>query len=662
MRNRLAYESWDLTVHRPLPERSYLYHMEPMGLGSAYVESLTGYIARLAEAHDVSTGALMSRELLPRVREASSHCAYKASAQPCSTFVYQSHVLNGVRECSESFVRVLESLTGFRSLRGLTLLAWKEVISNRNVLKSIRAWCPCCFEEWRCSSLRVYEPLLWSIGSVSYCPLHLRALEESCPHCKQKLYVLSARSRPGHCCRCQRWLGERPAPTDASSKAKAGLLAARGIGELLSAASALKGTPSTDHLKNNLRFCIDILAQGSQKRFCRAIGVSLDPVRHWFSANGRIRLDLLSSLCAQLGLSPLRFLNDRLTDFDLESARQIFHRNTAHIRPRRKNPQLDVVFEYALNSNGALSLQEVANQLGYSSAQSLRRRNPSVCDQITRNHRKVSRCKPAKPVVCSFPSDNVIRKALNHALTQTTPIRLKTVARNLGFHSEASLYSRFPDLCRAFAAMNKLARERRVEEMRGAVAAAVIESLPPTPKELANRLGCTVAALQYRFPEYHAALIARLPERKATLKEQIRGVIARALKEEPPLSLEAVAQRVGKNAGYLKSIHPDLCTEIKKRYLAHTDTEVDRRRQEFRAEIRRAVTELHQRGINPSRRQVFASISDPSMRSTHILDQQIAATLRELESSAGNLDRWNHSTATRVWKHPLAETAIGWLE
>ena len=50
----LVYESWDLDSDKILPERTHLYHLQPLGIGSIFVESLTGYIARLAEAHDIS--------------------------------------------------------------------------------------------------------------------------------------------------------------------------------------------------------------------------------------------------------------------------------------------------------------------------------------------------------------------------------------------------------------------------------------------------------------------------------------------------------------------------------------------------------------------------------------------------------------------------------
>lgn len=61
---------------------SRLYSLPPQGIGTAFVESLIGYIARLAEAHSVHTGTLVVREL----REPEEHAA------PLPAFFAKSNV------------------------------------------------------------------------------------------------------------------------------------------------------------------------------------------------------------------------------------------------------------------------------------------------------------------------------------------------------------------------------------------------------------------------------------------------------------------------------------------------------------------------------------------------------------------------------------------
>lgn len=519
-----------------MPERTYLYYVQPAGLGSAYVEGLTGYIARLAEAHNVSTGTLLTRELLPSIRAESRQGAYAARAY--STAVYELRVLNGVGDCSRSWVQLLQRLTGIPSLECLTLLTWNRIIANQSLLRNNRTWCPYCYDDWRCSGRPIYEPLLWSIHAVSYCPLHRRPLADHCPHCNQMLHPLSAKSRPGHCCRCRGWLGQKPVAFDATTATNAGALAAAGIGELLSATSSLSEPPSPNRFKQNFQHCIDNLAAGSRSAFCRAIGVSFDLVSHWLSENGRIRLDLLVQVCSQFGISPLRLLTEHISASSLDAARRIVHQRNSQIAGPRKD------------SHSPISVPSTAH----------RRDSGSV----------------------------------------------------------------------------RLRREQRAEEVNSQLAAALRETPAPTRKEFAERLGWTVCILQYRFPHACAVLVARLPERRLLFKAKIRTTLSVALTEEPAPSMKTVAQRVERSAAHLRAIYPDLCREITKRYLWKKDCEASRRRLDFQAQIRGAVIDLAKEGISLSRTRVFASIAHPTMRSTRILDQQIAMTRLELEKLLEN--------------------------
>ena len=62
MRVSPLFNSWDCRPP-PLPPRSRLYALTPIGIGTPFVESLTGYVSRLADAHAVSVGDLLGREL-----------------------------------------------------------------------------------------------------------------------------------------------------------------------------------------------------------------------------------------------------------------------------------------------------------------------------------------------------------------------------------------------------------------------------------------------------------------------------------------------------------------------------------------------------------------------------------------------------------------------
>ena len=184
---------------------------------------------------------------------------------------------------------------------------------------------------------------------------------------------------------------------------------------------------------------------------------------------------------------------------------------------------------------------------------------------------------------------------------------------------------------------NALPNQKQINACRDLVDAAVVEIPPPALKEVASRIGCTVCALRYRFPDQCSKLIALLPERRLHLREQQRASLRLALAEEPAPSMQSVALRLGANKKYLRGLHPDLCGEIRKRHDELKTVLASRRRAAFQAEIHAAVIDLNRRGIVPSRKRTFTSITDPSMRSPKIVDRQIAATLLELKLASGAL-------------------------
>ena len=122
------YESCDLG--RPqFPTRSRLYSLEPMRIGTPYVESLTSYIARLAEAHCVTPRILIEREI--------SLFREKSSKQK-SLFGVRHHTgeVNGRGKTSLELVNLLEKATHRKDLKFLTLLIWAHIFPSKRETSS----------------------------------------------------------------------------------------------------------------------------------------------------------------------------------------------------------------------------------------------------------------------------------------------------------------------------------------------------------------------------------------------------------------------------------------------------------------------------------------------------------------------------------------------
>jgi hypothetical protein len=202
------FESWSLSSP-PVPPRSRLYSLEPIGIGTALVESLTGYAARFAEAHSVSVGDLVGRVLsgLANPKDPIITAAAKAVRIGGHGFRACSYVRStALRNAPRKWVHALEAATTRRDLRCLTLLPFRYALPD-HLFRRRRPWCELCFDQSRAKAQIVYEPLLWAIEVSSHCPVHARPLDCICRHWGRMLSPLGVFSRPGHCELCDGWLG-----------------------------------------------------------------------------------------------------------------------------------------------------------------------------------------------------------------------------------------------------------------------------------------------------------------------------------------------------------------------------------------------------------------------------------------------------------------------
>src|SRR5207247_2306305 len=136
----VVYGDWDLK--RPaVPPRSRLFHLEPVGVGTPETESLTGYVARLAEAHGVSTRHLVVHEILPLLGRPHLAASWTNTGLLSAFWRRETRALNGTRTLARNLVRALEALTGRRGLQSLTLLTWSDVLSVQQLQRPTRAWC-----------------------------------------------------------------------------------------------------------------------------------------------------------------------------------------------------------------------------------------------------------------------------------------------------------------------------------------------------------------------------------------------------------------------------------------------------------------------------------------------------------------------------------------
>jgi hypothetical protein len=302
---------WDLTP--PLiPPRSRLFCLPPIGIGTPGVESLTGYVARLATAHGVLVRRLVADEILPLLGRA--YLLGPAHAGRTSSFWQDSEAraLNGTGTLARDVGRVLERLTRRDDLRLLTMRPWAEVVPVTGLLRRHRAWCPVCYEEWRQAGQVIYEPLLWTLAAVTVCPRHQRRLHQVCPHpaCRRRVSVLGPRSCPGYCPACGQWLGFPAAGHRGreegltSEELHAQLWVSAALGELLEGAPGLSTPPTRSRLAQVVAVYVETVAEGQMTRFARELGFSLSTVAQWCWGTTVPSLALVLQACYRLGTTP----------------------------------------------------------------------------------------------------------------------------------------------------------------------------------------------------------------------------------------------------------------------------------------------------------------------------------------------------------------------
>ncbi len=157
---------------------SHLYPVAPVGAGTPGVESLRGYVARLAGEHLLQPHFLF-REL-KRV-----YPDFDDGLLDPKFFATDARRVNGNCGSGGRLADVLAEATGVQAVRTLGMRRWRDVLDPRqkSLFKPVRAWCPECHVERAMHGEPPYEPLLWSMDGVAHCPAHRTRLRTECPRC-----------------------------------------------------------------------------------------------------------------------------------------------------------------------------------------------------------------------------------------------------------------------------------------------------------------------------------------------------------------------------------------------------------------------------------------------------------------------------------------------
>lgn len=620
MQPQPLFESWDCSPP-VLPPRSRLYGLDPVGIGTLLVESLSGYVARLADAHAVSVGDLVGRELVAFASKPliSFGQFMKQNRATSHGFHAQAQAINGLGESPQTWTAALEKATQRTTLRFLTMSAFNGVLSRQRVLRKVRAWCPGCYEDWRETGKVIYEPLIWTIGLVTLCHHHLQPLVERCRLCGRQSAPLAVYSRPGYCSHCQEWLGNsgRQDSPVIGQETNFEFWRAREIGELLRCAPTLDSLPLSDILSCNLRACVDAVAQGNSSSFAKTCQVSSSAFRSHLLGNNLPTLDVLLRLGRRLDIPLTAFFetNQAVTRAYWKHATQtVQHEQLAPAY--RPAEQLRLLLHEAVLEQPAPSLSEIAARLGYKGTERLYQVDSVLCQQISLNYRRSGRSHCwKKPGAKRISEEFNLRRLLEESLAQDEPISCLKIAAQLGYTNEGYLRQQFPDLCCAIAKKIAAKRSERISTVERTLRDALKEKPTPTLEEIRKRLSYSSSmCLQFHFPVLCGQVLRRREAHQKARIAQLRRTLECLQTEVPALSLRMVGTRTGISPSHLKTLCPEQCAVLASRYLCWRHEAAVLRRTQLMEEVQKIVHELHRQGKCPTVGRVSALLQPNSLR------------------------------------------------
>ena len=300
------YGSCDL-AKPSIPPRSRLYHLEPIGIGTPYVESLTSFLMRLSQAHSLEFNTLVAKKI-------SNYFDQKYLQthrnKGLSTLFNKGAALNSNGILASQLYQSLEQLTLRKDLSCLTLLAFNKVFSSRKLLRKSKAWCPVCYEQCRRANKTVYEPLLWSFESVTVCHQHFQPMANKCPHCDRPIPWLTGKSQVGFCSKCDRWLGiflTKKYSMSESDLAKS-IWISQNLGNLISFIPSSLSLIDGENTSKAFNLIIDATCEGNIAAFAKIFDLPKNTVWMWCKGNSIPELRMILTVCYYFDISLLDFV------------------------------------------------------------------------------------------------------------------------------------------------------------------------------------------------------------------------------------------------------------------------------------------------------------------------------------------------------------------
>jgi hypothetical protein len=386
--------------------RSILYNLEPRGLGTLMIESLTSYLTRIAAEHNNTVGQLVNKLIIPNL---DKDYLYLSSNYGGNRFYEGAKTLNGFMENASSVVKAMEFLTSRCDIEKLTLLNMKDCIPLRGLLKKSLSWCPYCIKGWIENNESIYYPLIWYVGPIEICQIHSCYLTNTCHACNSTQDILRRQSILGFCQNCSQILNdcsESKLCEDDSLDWHNYLI--RSIGTLLNfEQKALSSVKSM--LVENLNVVNEVVFEGNSRKFGKTLNFSKSTVCGWLK--GEVTPTLINQIYISyrlnLELENLLFGFEDYKNMGITEKISVKYSTLTSSRNLLDEDIVEKKFKEIIQNIEPISMAEAAEKIGVNK-RTLYRNHRDYCVLISNNYKQYLEERKKKRI-------DTLKKEVEHA-------------------------------------------------------------------------------------------------------------------------------------------------------------------------------------------------------------------------------------------------------
>lgn len=376
----------DFSSEIAIPERSMLFSLQPIGVGTPHQESLLSFLVRISHAHAVNP-RLLIREIFPLADAAIARL-------PSAAFFQREAVtINGLGQYARAFVSAMEKLIGQPNLSHLTLLPWKDLFphNSQGLLARQPRWCPVCLDQQHREEGMTAFPLAWSLETYQVCTIHLVPLERRCSSCGKMQPCIPSFPDLSFCAHCRRPLGGARTPeTHPTFKT----WVAEAVGDMVARQSRPNFAPTRERFQEFVREQVAVHTGGNRAAFCRALGLNEFGVSGWLNKGERPSITQLLTVCYGTKTLPVDIFHasgqsEPMADLRMPTGKLKERVASPRLAPARRAAVEQILQEH-LNAGAGHSVSAIAKNLGVGRA-CLRYWFPDMCKLLSEQHRTMAK-------------------------------------------------------------------------------------------------------------------------------------------------------------------------------------------------------------------------------------------------------------------------------